>query len=617
MNLIYYQTLSQNAPFGVCVADLQGGILFCNPRFITFFELREKDNLLSLKEIPPEVVRESLWSKHSPSKLYEFKLEKPPEEARWYNFKSFPIPDAKEQVMFVFEDITKTKNFEILMREAISAAEAGNKAKSEFFANISHELRTPLNGIFGLLNLLEDSGLNEEQGGYLKMLKESAMSLLTIIKDILDFSSLEDGTMTLEKTPFKISSLLTRLQETFSPSSEKKGLKFYIENKLTWDPVLVADHERLYKVLYSLASNAFKFTRHGSFGVIAEELSRSETSVTLKLSVADTGIGIPDNKKNSLFEIFTQIDSSSTREFGGMGLGLALCRKILRLMDGEIDFESRDGEGSRFWIEVAFETSREDSLAVQNSTNGSKSLKASILLVEDNELNRKIAYELITKTGCSVDTAENGVEACKKANANHYDLIFMDCQMPLMDGYEATGKIKALSNHSFTPIVALTANAMGYDKKKCFDAGMDDYISKPIKISDIKRILERWLVTDMCSHRIVFDPQKLVDITDGDLSIIEKAVGLFLEDIHNQIAALKDSMIRNDFEVMKRTAHTMKSSAAYLGAEKLRCIAYSMEKNSALKEPGINDILLDKFISELDSFKKIIENFNFGEYLKK
>lgn len=375
------------------------------------------------------------------------------------------------------------------LKESRNTALDAAKAKSEFLAVMSHEIRTPLNGIIGSLNLLKESeGLNPEQQDYIDTINISSDALLRIISDILDFSKIEAGKMLIEKTPFSLKRLISSIQCIFIPIAEdQKGIEFIAP--LSADNInLVGDVGKIRQVLINLINNAIKFTSEGSV-ILHSNLFEKEGQVYLEFRVEDTGVGIAQDKVDSIFESFTQEDSSTSRKFGGTGLGLAISKKLCLMMGGDLTAESTIGEGSTFTAQIQVLKTNEE--IAQSELKQNYSFSGKVLLVEDNLINKKIASKVLTKMDLDVDTADNGEIAVNKVAENEYDLIFMDLMMPVMDGIAATKCI--LKSNSEIPIIAMTASAFEEDKSRCLLAGMKDFVTKPINKHEIAQVLCKYL----------------------------------------------------------------------------------------------------------------------------
>jgi TMAO reductase system sensor TorS len=387
---------------------------------------------------------------------------------------------------------------------ARDAAQEASRAKSEFLATMSHEIRTPLNGVIGVTALLGDTKLDDDQKRLVELIQRSGEALLSVINDVLDFSKIEAGRMALEDAAFDPRELVQSVLDLFGPRVRGKGLSLQTSVDPAMPKAMLGDPGRLRQVLMNLVGNAVKFTEHG--GITVRILRAAQCEDRYRVEVRDTGIGISPEAQGQLFQAFTQADSSTTRRFGGTGLGLAITRQIVELMGGQIQVTSATDIGSTFWFELPLRES--DVLPDDTYEDLAKTFRchANILVVEDNMVNQLVARKQLERYGARVTVAANGLEAVEAIGRERYDLVFMDCQMPEMDGFEATRAIRRAEGEDPAnplPIVALTANAFSGDEKRCRDAGMNEFLTKPLRPVQMVRALMKWLPEDRLGEQDV------------------------------------------------------------------------------------------------------------------
>ncbi len=381
------------------------------------------------------------------------------------------------------------------LNDAKLEAESVSKVKSEFLANMSHEIRTPMNGILGMARQLEHTPLTEQQSDMLNIIQSSGDSLLVIINDILDLSKIEASKVELENTPVDLTRLLNELEQLFVYQASDKGIQLFVSKSVDEEVLFYADKTRLKQILMNLLGNAIKFTEIGSvsLNVYVQNLNNE---LVLSFSVSDTGIGISDDNIKDLFDAFSQADTSITRRFGGTGLGLTISSKLLKLMDAPLQVKSELGKGTQFYFDfktqLAKHTDRLESVTDDIVAESDLS-HLSMLVVEDNEINQIVIEALLKEFNITdITIASDGAQAIEECKFNSFDIVLMDMQMPVMGGEEATKHIRKMTNYVDTPIIALTANVLKEDRQRCFDSGMDDFVSKPVSFENLKVVLSKW-----------------------------------------------------------------------------------------------------------------------------
>ncbi|MFZ5593726.1 MAG: ATP-binding protein [Pseudomonadota bacterium] len=406
--------------------------------------------------------------------------------------------DPQGGVFGLLYNITARKDIERELHLARDAALNAARFKTQFLANMSHEIRTPMNGILGALELLSNIPDPEQHREYIDIAHRSAQSLLSLLNDILDLSKIEAGCLTLETVDFNLGRLVDDVISLFTLSAQAKGLRLTSDIGRNVPSYIRGEPTRLRQVLSNLLGNAIKFTEHGSVSlaitVDSAQPSGSGNEVILSISVSDTGIGIPKEHQTQIFDAFAQADASTTRRYGGTGLGLAICKRLVEAMGGRLAVESTPGTGSRFSFDLRTINASPPQPAAVNLPNV-LDRRHKVLVVEDNAVNLKVAVAMLTKLGCAnLDIAENGRQAVDAVLTQKYDLVLMDCQMPVLDGYEAARQIRAAEgSERHTTIVALTAGCLADQRRECLESGMDDFICKPVRLEQLSEVIRRWL----------------------------------------------------------------------------------------------------------------------------
>jgi PAS domain S-box-containing protein len=504
-------------------------------------------------------------------------------------------------------DITKRKR-EMELARAHDAALESARLKSQFLANMSHEIRTPMNSIIGMTDILLHTGLTAEQREFVEIVRVSGESLLTIINDILDFSKIEAGKLTFEMLDFEPRTVVEEMVAMLLEQTHVKNLHL---SATVADDVPVAvrgDAGRLRQVLTNLVCNAVKFTPQGGVDVRAAKESENDTHVVLRFEVADTGIGVPEEARACLFQPFSQVDASTTRKFGGTGLGLAICKQLVNLMAGQIGCDSVPQKGSTFWFTARFEkpavsvldilpeiTQRPVDLPVPRLPADIRR-RTRILIAEDNAFNQKVVLRQVREMGFGADAVASGIEVLEAIGRIPYDLILMDCQMPEMDGYACTAEIRRLEDEGgHMPIIAMTAHVMKTDRDKCLAAGMDDFLSKPVRVAHLESVLTRWLAASAttAAGEASFPPNNSMDILSPSRSVdweifrelagsdatrLQELSERYLRQTTEQFAKLRDAIATGAAPDVKHIAHSAAGSSAMCGMNPMVALLRELER---------------------------------------
>jgi PAS domain S-box-containing protein len=525
--------------------------------------------------------------------------------------------DARaERMIGAMQDITEHKR-ELETARSRDAALQSARLKSQFLANMSHEIRTPLNSVIGMTGLLLHTELTGEQREFAEAVRLSGESLLTVINDILDFSKIEAGKLTFEMVNFNVRETIGEVIQLLGEQAQVKKLTLATSLAPDLPAVIIGDPGRLRQVLTNLTGNAIKFTQQGEVAIRAAKVSETDTHSVIRFEVADTGIGIPENGRAGLFQPFFQVDASTSRRYGGTGLGLAICKELVQLMNGQIGVDSVPGQGSTFWFTARFEkgtalAARDGAepsighVARQESMFPEKTGKRGLILVaEDNVLNQKVILRQLQEMGHSVDAVANGVEVLEALKRIPYEVILMDCQMPELDGYAATSEIRRREGEAkHTPIIAMTAHVMKEDRDKCLAAGMDDFLSKPVRVARLEEVLDHWLSQaggnqgepeEVASQpvddtaRSVAAPVMEKSTDPVDLEIFTEVAGRgvqrqrdladrYLLQASSQFAKLDAAIQTGSAAEVKRIAHSVAGSSAMCGMVNLVPLLRELER---------------------------------------
>lgn len=664
--------LLDRVPLGICVLQQDLIVLFWNGSLEEWTRIPREDILgtkitnhfphfnqpqyaARLQQIfqggPPTIFSSQLHKHIIPAPLPQGKLR-----IQHTTVTSVPALDAEGfYAILSIQDVTdvtyQIQQYKNLRDAALEAA----RIKSQFLANMSHEIRTPMNGVLGMAELILKTDLTPQQHEFGRIIYNSANHLLTIINDILDFSKLEAGEMHLQTQDFVLNDCLQTVIDVLSSQAEVKGIKLsaaiahQVPTRLQGDPV------RLRQILLNLVGNAIKFTDVGEVVVqidslAAEPYLSNSQSLSLLFSVRDTGIGISPEGQKKLFQSFTQVDASTTREYGGTGLGLAICKQLVEKMGGEIGVESELGKGSTFWFTAEFiqataaiekdggvekdEEAKEKIQTLKPKIALATDKKLKILVAEDNLVNQQVIFNQLQILGHDADCAANGAEALKMVAMQQYDMILMDCQMPVIDGYSATQNLRrSEGSKHHTVVIALTANAMPADREQCLSAGMDDYISKPVSLDALQAVLQRWSSVraggdrEMGSQCVGIFPQqtassvrwrenliqnpkspydssslstdsdpvdlrRLDEVMRGNRARQRQLLEIFIQNAKTELEEIKKAIAANNYSTLAQKAHRLKGSSANVGVSYIAAIATELELSAQQQNLSLANSLL-------------------------
>jgi len=587
-----YRNIIANMNLGLLEVDTEEKVVFTNQSFCDMSGY-DYDELIGKKASHIYVKEENIElieSKNEARKrgsldAYEIAVKNKRGQLRWWLISGAPrYNDSGDLVgsIGIHLDITDQKQLEIDLIEAREEAEESTRSKEVFLANMSHEIRTPMNAILGMTNQLTKTKLDSKQLFYLDTINSASENLLVIINDILDLSKIEAGKLNLECIGFEPKDIVSRATQVMTHKAEEKGLSITISNcDAAMSPVLMGDPYRLNQVLLNLISNAIKFTEAGTIDISCKVLDETATRQLVMVEVKDTGIGMEEMFVKNLFEKFSQEDVSVTRQYGGTGLGMSICKDLVELMGGEIIVKSKKGEGTTAAFKVEFMKGTMDDIPSKEKFSINKDMLANkkILVVDDNNMNRLVAKTILHNYGAITQEAVNGREAIELLKEYETDLVLMDIQMPVMGGMEATKIIREEISLRL-PIIALTANAIKGDNEKCMDGGMNAYLSKPFKEEDLLKIVSFWLeesqrdtiinVSGKVKTVKLYDLSSIRAISRGNQFFVQKMVNMFMAQTPVQVAEMESSYHHNNFKEMAAIAHKIKPSIDNMGIVSLR-----------------------------------------------
>ncbi|MEO6305536.1 MAG: PAS domain S-box protein [Bacteroidia bacterium] len=626
-----YQNIITNMNLGLLEVDLEQNIQFSNPGFTALSGynteelIGQKASELFINEADLTLISNKIQQRlNGVADMYEVRAKNKQGELKWWMISGAPNYDYKGNLIGsigIHLDITEKKKLAEALEIEKEKAEASSRAKEAFLATMSHEIRTPLNGIIGMIRELSYEPLLDKQKKYVHNASVASQHLLSVLNNVLDISKIEAGELSLEQEHFSLRDTIKNVKLIMATKAKEKGIFFGVDTNDIKHYAYVGDSARIRQVLLNLLGNALKFTSKGGVYVECKVLQINDISHTISISVEDTGIGMDESYQANVFKKFSQEDSSTSRKYGGTGLGMAITNEIIQLMNGKINVKSKKNEGTT--IEVIFDLPIGEIEKIE-SYNESDILKdissAKVLLVEDNEFNRASAINTLNRFNCDVTVATNGKEATEIVAANNFDVILMDLQMPIMDGFEATQFIRN-DLKILTPIIALTANAFKSELEKCFSIGMNDCVTKPfeedellnaiykfVKVTHEEVLFEKEIVKEEVPQTQLYDLQKLSNLVRNDKEQLHKMVQIFIDQADPSIEEILQAYKKKDLTSVYQVAHRIKPSIDGMGIISLKEVVRSVEKNA--KENNDSEQLQEEINFLCSTLSNVVTQLN-------
>ncbi|NDC40312.1 MAG: PAS domain S-box protein [Chitinophagia bacterium] len=596
-----YRSLIEESPLMLFIADVQGRFTFVNKRFKKIIGYDDRD----LLGHPFASIYHGEWRKKAIA-FYQKQLLDKTDETTFI----FPITVKNGQKLWIEQvctlmkqgdavtgyrcallDITERLKTQEAMEEAARLATEAKEMQQTFLGKMSHEIRTPMNGVVGMVNLLHTTRLTPEQKEFLDGIKESSVNMIRIINDILDVTKIQSGKLIFEETEFVLKNLVNSVIFNLKAVAEEKDIQLLSQIDSQVPDMVIADPVRLNQILLNLAGNALKFTDKGSVSITVLYKEMKNERLTLEFIIADTGIGIPQNKINAIFESFTQAQSDTTRKYGGTGLGLTIAKQLIEQQGGEIKVNSKVGYGTTFTFSFHFKLNKKTQLATNGRKDDAKIADltgAKILLVEDNVMNQRVAKYTIEKWGAAVTIAESGFRALDLMEKEPYDLVLMDIQMPDMNGLQTTYKIRK-ELKKVTPIVAMTASVMQGERENCMKAGMNEYISKPFNPLELNQKIYNFIKPQQKeSHRRIINIDYLKSAVGGETGAIREILEIYLSKTPALLEGIERDLNNGQFEALRQQVHNLKNSVGVLGADRLFHLIDTIEFSLTEGRPSVD-----------------------------